>query len=122
MQTLGDRPCKGAGRPWRGFTRVRLRKLFFVLGTIAIIVAVGFLLLIKGIKMIFGKGELGKRELGRAFLVILLGILVSGGSWIGVIDLGNKVIVEPVNNTIIEEGQQGNQQGNGNSQNNSQKN
>lgn len=82
--------------------------VFFVLGIIAIIVAVGFLL-IKGIKMIFGKGELGKRELGRAFLVILIGILVSGGSWIGVIDLGNKVIVEPVNDTIIDES--GSQQG-----------
>ena len=76
--------------------------VFFVLGIIAIIVAVGFLL-IRGIKMIFGKGELGKRELGRAFIVILIGILVSGGSWISVISLGNRVIVEPVNDTIIEE-------------------
>lgn len=82
--------------------------VFFVLGIIAIIVAVGFLL-IRGIKMIFGKGELGKRELGRAFIVILIGILVSGGSWISVISLGNRVIVEPVNDTIIEEN--GSQQG-----------
>jgi hypothetical protein len=88
--------------------------VFFVLGIIAIIVSVGFLL-IRGIKMIFGKGDLGKREIGKAFTVLLIGILVSGGSWIGVVDLGNKVIVEPVNDTIIEES--GDQQGNGGGQN-----
>jgi hypothetical protein len=84
--------------------------VFFVLGIIAIIVAVGYLL-IRAIKMIFGKGDLGKREIGKAFTVLLIGILVSGGSWLGFVELGNKVIVEPVNGTIIEEsgGQQGNE-------------
>lgn len=75
--------------------------IFFVLGIVAIVVGVGYLLL-KGIKMIFGRANLGKNEIGKAFVVILIGVLVSGGSWFGIIELGNKVIIEPVNNEIIQ--------------------
>lgn len=75
--------------------------IFFVLGIIAIVISV-FYLVIRGIKMLFGRGVLGKSEIGRAFTVLIIGVLISGGSWIGIVSLSNRVIVQPVSNEIIE--------------------
>lgn len=75
--------------------------VFFVLGILAIIIAVLYLLL-RGIKMLFGKGSLGKSEIGKAFTVLVIGVLISGGSWVGVVNLGNNVLVKPVSDEIIE--------------------
>jgi len=79
--------------------------VLIILGIILIVGSVGSLAVVF-IKSIVGKGKVTKSHVGLACAGLLLGVLLIGGTWFGIIKFAKRVGVDPVNNQIITQDKQ----------------
>jgi hypothetical protein len=73
-----------------------------VLGILVLVAAIGYIAW-KGLTQFFGKGVVGAKELKITGIGLVIGLLVTGGGWVSVVKLLDRVVVSPGEQILQQE-------------------
>lgn len=76
-----------------------------VITAIGVIILIGATIYIglKAVALLRGKGSIGKNEIKTFCIALAIGLLISGGGIFGIIQVGNKIAIEPGTQILQEQ-------------------